>query len=177
MATEREIQKEMYSPDKSLKFIAYESDGNVILKIYTEENKLTGTIITGIPMFQTRSVSWYKDNKILLKSTDVDLLITEKDNKWVPVPVGTVFSPDGKMIAVITWSRGDKKVDLTIGKPDELFSLRRAFDVLYRIPTNIELDELIDVLSWDKDDLIELRVKDKKYYWQKQKDNTWKQAF
>lgn len=176
IAEEREIQGEIYSPDKSLKFIAYESDGNVVLKIYTSDDKLAGSIITGMPMYKTKSASWYKDNKILVKGADMDLLVIKKGNKWVPIPANAVFSPGENMIAEVTCPDGDKKVTLTIGRPDNPFSRVWGFDVLYRIPTNIKLDELVDALSWDKNDLIELRAKDKKYYWQKQKDDTWKQV-
>ncbi|MFA6290552.1 MAG: hypothetical protein WC637_02150 [Victivallales bacterium] len=174
IAEESEIQ--MYSPDGSLKLIAYES-GNVYFKIYSANGRLEKSINTEASAFHRWSVSWYKDYKILLKSSDRgDYFFTKRGDEWIKTPANEVLSIDRKMIAEVTWAGGDKKVTLTIGEPYESYPKDLGLHVLYRIPTNIELDELVDVLSWDKDDLIELRAKDKKYYWQKQKDGTWRQV-
>jgi outer membrane biogenesis lipoprotein LolB len=166
--------KEIISPNGTLRLKAYVKNNFVFLEIYTAKGKKLYVTNTNASNRHNWNIEWYNNDTILLRSSDIGNYFWKKTKigDWEKVNALISFSPDKKMMVKVNWNYKQKKhVILRIGKPTE----DEGISVLYTIKPTLKVSDLIGCVKWSQPNVISLKGDSRTLNFQKQKDGSWQQ--
>ncbi len=159
------------SPDGLFKLVVDGRSQNIILNIYNSSGKLLYHEKTNISSKFNWTAKWYGNTKFIINSTDTG------PTEWAYQGNGTwktnnplyVTSPDGRTTLYIYWGTG-KYLTIDVGKKINEYT----FQTDQKIMTGLEVNDLIDCITWINNSQFVLKINNKNYKWQKEVGGNWK---
>jgi hypothetical protein len=114
---------------------------------------------TGASRYQNWGFSWLDNNRLLLKSSDIGDSLWERDSTghWRETNPREIISPDRHYALRVYWEIDGKakKVTLKVER-----RLKTGNSLISSLDVDLDAKDLLDNLSWDENELIQ--IKDKK---------------
>lgn len=161
----------LWSPNMEYKVEAFTTNRFVGFKIYARNGILLHKERDIASKAHRWSFEWVDNRRILFRSSDIGgfLWFNDSNNNWIKMPANSAVSPDGNLIASVSWCSDSKKVVISIGTP----ILSSGIDVSYYIYAGVSIEDLVLCISWVDNGFISLDAGNKMLYWKKMQDGAW----
>ncbi len=166
-----------YSPDKKYSAFLEDSNGNIMVNIFSRGKKefshrtVASTSMGG-------EISWH-GNDLILDSGDIGKIKYQKfKGKWLQMVAEQYISPSGDDSVNIDWnSRKNMTVSLIFGKVNYAEDFDSNMESYFYIVTKFKVLRRENAIIWLSNDTIEMAVNgDQKVFFRKQSDETWQQV-